>query len=332
MAFRNIPTVLTAEEIINKAFKNSSKITINDREHFYWVRNTAMARVQAVSQTIDAVLLKYVEAFPSFDRLHPFYYELAELLIGVNPTKKSLGGIDWCRKQVAAIASKHLSQMRKTRNESTIEHLRESAYGRIASVVKQLAPDLEFLNKVRNEIRKIPTVDTVAPTIVVAGFPNVGKSSLVKLISSATPEIAPYPFTTKGIHVGYFEHRWVRYQVIDTPGILDRPLEKMNDAERQAMMALKNLANLIIFIIDPTGHCGYSLEEQEGLMETVRKTFKVPVIVVENKSDISKTESDRPKISTATGAGADVIVKEALAIMRKDMPKMEAMRDDHMIL
>ena len=327
MAFGNIPTVLTAEEIINKAFRSSSKITINDREHFYWVRNTAMARVQAVSQTIDAVLLKYVSAFPSFDQLHPFYYELAELLIGVNPIKKSLGGIDWCRKQVAAIASKHLSQMRKTRNEDTIDRLRESAYGRIASVVRQLSPDLEFLNKVRNEIKKIPTVDTVSPTIVVAGFPNVGKSSLVKLISSATPEIAPYPFTTKGIHVGYFEHKWVRYQVIDTPGILDRPLEKMNDVERQAVMALKNLANLIIFIIDPTGHCGYTLEDQERLLETVKKLFEAPMIIVENKADISKTDSDRPKISTISGAGVDVIVKEALAILHKNMPKMEAIRE-----
>ena len=327
MAFSNIPTILTADEIINTAFKKTSAITVNDREHFYWVRNTAMARVQAVSQIIDTKLSKYVGAFPSFDRLHSFYYELADLLIGVGRIRKSLGGIDWCRKQVAAIAAKHLSQMRKTRNESTIEHLRESAYGRIASVVKQLAPDLEFLNKVRNEIRKIPTVDTVAPTIVVAGFPNVGKSSLVKLISSATPEIAPYPFTTKGIHVGYFEHRWVRYQVIDTPGILDRPLEKMNEVEHQAVMALKNLANLIIFIIDPTGHCGYAPEEQERLLENVKKTFGVPVIVVENKTDISKTESDRPKISTASGAGVDAVVKEALAILHKNMPKMEAVRE-----
>jgi len=40
-------------------------------------------------------------------------------------------------------------------------------------------------------------------TVVVAGYPNVGKSSFIRLVSTAEPEIAAYPFTTKGVIVGH---------------------------------------------------------------------------------------------------------------------------------
>ncbi len=51
----------------------------------------------------------------------------------------------------------------------------------------------------------MPTIDFNATTIVIAGFPNVGKSTLLNQISGADPQIANYPFTTKGIQIGHVE-------------------------------------------------------------------------------------------------------------------------------
>ena len=46
-------------------------------------------------------------------------------------------------------------------------------------------------------------------------------------------EVQPYAFTTKSLFVGHMDYRYLRWQVIDTPGILDRPLEERNTIEMQ---------------------------------------------------------------------------------------------------
>ena len=50
---------------------------------------------------------------------------------------------------------------------------------------------LRFLNEARNILRKLPDIRDEY-TVVVAGYPNVGKSSFIRLASSAEPEIAEY--------------------------------------------------------------------------------------------------------------------------------------------
>jgi len=49
--------------------------------------------------------------------------------------------------------------------------------------------------------------------------------------------VQPYAFTTKSLFVGHMDHKYLRWQVIDTPGLLDRPLEERNTIEMQARAA-----------------------------------------------------------------------------------------------
>lgn len=49
--------------------------------------------------------------------------------------------------------------------------------------------------------------------IALIGAPNVGKSSLVQVLSSGTPEICNYPFTTRSIKMGHFYVNNIRHQV-----------------------------------------------------------------------------------------------------------------------
>ena len=90
-------------------------------------------------------------------------------------------------------------------------------------------------------------------------------------------------FTTKQLMLGYAEGM----QFIDTPGLLDRPLAKRNPIEKQAILALKHLATIIVFVVDPTESCGYQLSAQEELLKQVKTLFKRPIIVVLTKTDLA---------------------------------------------
>ena len=98
------------------------------------------------------------------------------------------------------------------------------------------------------------------------------------------PKIARYPFTTQSISIGYFEHNHLKYQVIDTPGLLDRDLSEQNRIERQATSALKHLADVVVYIIDPSEHCGFAIGVQLSLLERLKNLFgdEMPIIEVEN--------------------------------------------------
>ena len=59
-------------------------------------------------------------------------------------------------------------------------------------------------------------------------------------VTRADVDVQPYAFTTKSLFVGHTDHKYLRWQVIDTPGILDRPLEERNTIEMQVCSAVHN--------------------------------------------------------------------------------------------
>lgn len=345
LGFRRIPTILDAQEVLDKAFLRASKVTVPAPEALDRVRGTEVGKLRSAQNIIDATLQKYVTKFPSFEQLPAFYRDLARVLVDVDRTKQALGAIDWARKTLTQVGDEATYRMKKTRSLEAIRDERKKAFGRISSIVNQVDKDLRHLNEVRNVLRKLPYVDVTLPTIVIAGYPNVGKSSLLRKVSNAEPEVAAYPFTTKGIHVGHHEHRRVSYQVIDTPGLLDRPLEDRNAIERQAILALQHLADVVVFMLDPSEHCGYTIEAQEHLLGEARKLFPdSPFFVVENKVDLEgsegassssavdkgkfSTKKGRYRTSTVTGDGIPELMAAAVAEAEKKRKPVAPPREE----
>lgn len=321
MDFSGIPTVLTADEVIDKAFRRASKVEADPTADgaLGKARSIELAKVATVRDVLKTTLGKYEKAFPSFEQLPPFYRELAKAVVDVGRTRQAIAALGWAAKtgtQVTKDAARHLKRA-KTTND--LRDIRNACYGRVGSILEKVRGDLEVLAKARAALQELPSVDPELGTLVVAGFPNVGKSSLIRRISTAKPAVAPYPFTTKGVLVGHFELRRRRYQVVDTPGLLDRPLEERNPIEVQAILALKHLGDVVVYLVDSSEHCGYPLARQEKLLEEMRREFgKVPFLVYESKSDLpAEHRADRPRLSAETGEGVEEMLAQVAPLLKE---------------
>lgn len=82
-----------------------------------------------------------------------------------------------------------------------------------------------------------------AGRVVIIGGPNAGKSSLLKALTRATPEVAPFPFTTREAQPGMMPWEDVQVQLIDTPPITA-------DLYDPNTMGLLRGADLVLLMVD----------------------------------------------------------------------------------
>lgn len=339
--FANIPTIMTAEEIIEFAHNRSTKISMKSSLRMKKIERSRIrevARLQEFTKQVKTKLSEAVEQFPSVERLHPFYVELSEILVGNDKLKQSLGAVYNCIPPIDDITDKHLQAIKLADDFRQMKKSRSAAKGRISSIVRATAENLDFIINAKNILSKLPGIAPNSPTIVCAGFPNVGKSTLVKAVSTAEPEIAYYPFTTKSVIIGHLKVDNHSVQIVDTPGILDRPMAKRNEIEREAIAALKYLANVIIFMIDPSEACGWTFDQQLNLLNEVQKMFPInPILIVLNKIDITpaeKLEEVRkrlPKcheIIASEGIGVEKLIRNA--VEEVDLTSLQESIDDYL--
>ncbi len=169
--------------------------------------------------------------------------------------------------------------------------LRKEACGRMISLWRRYRRLLEALLRAKEEIVKTHVVSEDLPVIVVAGVPSAGKSTLIKLVSTAEPEVAPYPFTTKSIIVGKIRCGSMDAYIVDTPGILDRPYEELNEIERKAYVALRSLAHAVIYLIDPSVERSVDLEGQLRILSEIAEKIvgdRRRLLVAINKVDVAE--------------------------------------------
>jgi nucleolar GTP-binding protein len=317
--FRNIPPILTSKQLLDRSIRRTKKIQIHDRDKRYEIKKIVIARTETFVTDLTSRLESYVKNFPSIDKLPLFYQEIIDIKIDTDKLKKSLGAIDWARKTILMVYSTQSSSLIKSGNVEFLKQKQKEIYGRVSSIVKQVDKNLVFLSNAQKILRTFPDIENIL-TVVIAGYPNVGKSSLIRQLSAAKPEVAQYPFTTKQIYVGHMEktvrYEKKQYQIIDTPGLLDRPLSERNNIEKQAIAALRHLADLIVFIFDPSETSGYQMSEQTLMLENIKKLFcDVPFIIVENKVDVKNTGSANRKISCTTGEGIEELRQEILSVL-----------------
>ena len=290
MTFQTTPPIETADQLLDIAFRG-----MNEALTAYKTKKlsgTAIENAKVIAKerikTMSGILIKrtkgILESFPSFDSLPELYQALIKALIDYVALKKALGSLNWAVKAHGEMAKKYLINVSKTKDRKRIEALIKEYYGRASSIAKQVKKELVFLAEVRNILRKLPDIKDM-PTITLYGFPNVGKTTVLKHLTGANAKISSYPFTTQKINVGYTTIQNMKYQLLDVPGILNR--EKMNEIEMIADITLELAGEKVIFIIDPTEE--YPLEQQERLYKKVKKMRK-DVLVYISKADIAEKD------------------------------------------
>ena len=310
MNLQEIPTIATAEELIDRALRRASKVEESVRNADYRARLTAVRKIHSVADNIANPLHTYVKAFPSFDNIHPFDRSIIDLTVGVDKLRKSLGASDWARKEVLMIGNKYVPKARARKSAEETMRIMSEAYTKMTNIVRQIEKNLNFLISARSIFRNIPNVSNEKPLAVFAGAPNVGKSSLIGAISTGKPEVKSYPFTTKGVSLGHIKAKYDIIQVMDTPGLLDRPNSDRNDMEKQGIAALDHLEPIIVFLTDLSGTSGYSVETQESLHEELKGRYsKYRWIDVYSKSDLEAeselTYSESVSVSVMTKTGLE---------------------------
>ena len=255
------------------------------------IRDFYMRKVKFSQQMFHDKLTQILTDFPNFDDLHPFYADLLNVLYSRDHYKLALGQLATARSLIDGIAKDYVRLMKYADSLYRCKCLKRAALGRMCTLISRHKKNLAFLEQVRQHLARLPSIDPATRTLLIAGFPNVGKSSFINKITRADVEVQPYAFTTKSLFVGHCDYNYLRWQVIDTPGILDHELEARNIIELQSITALAHLRACVLFFVDPSEQCGYSLEKQHSLFKSIMPLFaNKPVIVVATKTDLGWEE------------------------------------------
>lgn len=178
------------------------------------------------------------------------------------------------------------------------------------------------------------------------GFPNVGKSTILSMVTNANPKIANYHFTTLSPNLGVVRSRWGEdFVMADIPGLIEGASEGIGLGHE----FLRHVERTKVFIhvvdgaalegTDPVENIEKIKEELEKYKEGLSER---PTVIAVNKMDIpeakenyekikAKYESDTVKVfpvSAATNTGLDDMLK-AVSDVLKAYPEDIVFEEDY---
>jgi ribosome-interacting GTPase 1 len=222
-----------------------------------------------------------------------------------------------CLKRMYALLPKHKAS----------EKLQADLKTRISDTKKEVEQERKSPKKV-GASHKIPKQG--AGQYIVLGAPNTGKSRLLTRLTRATPEVAPYPFTTREPHAGMMDWEDVRVQLVDTPPITADYLE----GYLSSMVRSADAALLLVDLGDDDGpFAAEAVLEQLGKTKTML-AGQVPASVEDAGIHHTKTLLVANKMDLAGSADRLEIVKELfgarfsiLAISAEQGTALEQLRE-----
>jgi GTP-binding protein len=178
--------------------------------------------------------------------------------------------------------------------------------------------------------------------VALVGFPNVGKSTLISVVSHAKPKIADYPFTTLEPHLGVVQlDEETEFVVADIPGLI----EGASEGKGLGHQFLRHIerARVLCMLIDLAPMDGTWPADQERILlrelgEYQPELLDRPRVVVGTKGDVVPHEDlevlewDRPVISAVTGQGVRELVGRLASLVHEAREAEDAGADGVVVL
>lgn len=123
--------------------------------------------------------------------LHPFLSSLLNVLYDKNHYKLALGQLNTARHLMSQVSKDYCRLLKFGDSLYRCKQLKRAALGRMATIMKRQKDPLAYLEEVRQHISRLPAIDPNTRTLLICGYPNVGKSSFVNKITRADVDVQP---------------------------------------------------------------------------------------------------------------------------------------------
>lgn len=327
------PEERLVQEMLELAFHRAAKVSVSGDSTLQRQRRLALRKIGRASGNLLRQLRIRARPYADDASLGPFRLALLEERWGKGGLQRSLLRVRRAQERLIRLRTEEERKVPRLEERDDIAQAVRRYYGRSASLLREVAPDLLRLREGERLLKDRPSLEGKESTVVVAGYPNVGKSSLLARLTRAKPKIAAYPFTTVAVAVGHAPLGPLgRAQFVDTPGMLERDASRRNPIEREAFLAVREGGPVIVFLLDPSGSCGWPLTDQEALLARLREAFPDREFVeVENKIDLLRHPSSRLKISCISGEGIEALQQRIGELLREragGLPPLPPIRDE----
>ena len=141
------------------------------------------------------------------------------------------------------------------------------------------------------------------------GFPNVGKSTILSVVTAARPKIANYHFTTLQPNLGIVKHDDYSFVLADIPGLVEGAAEGVGLGH--AFLRHVERTRMLLHVIDIAGSEGRDpLQDYDAIMKELEAYGDLknrPMIVVANKMDLPGAEENLARLrEKLAGTGIDI--------------------------